>query len=765
MTQSHPECWLRYNRVASAILGLFLLLGALYSVINPVFESPDEVYHYPYIKHLADGQGLPIQDPDHKELWEQEGSQPPLYYALMAAVTRWINTDDIRQVRALNPHARIGIPLAQDNKNIVIHATDENFPWRGTVLAVQIIRLCSLLMGAGTVWCTYCLARLVLPDRPIIALGAMALNAFNPMFVFISASVNNDNLIILLASLILLALVRLLQRGGSHRSLLVIGALVGLACLSKLSGLALIPLAMGALALRRWGELDRPFNKANIMLALRQWICECLLLALPVTVIASWWYVRNFKLYGDPLGLTTMLDIFGRRDGASTLKGLWGEFRGFRISFWGLFGVVNVLLRPAWIYQVLDGLMLVMVAGLARRALQLWRARHLRDWPVFVLLGSWILIVLTALLRWTIATKASQGRLIFPAISAISLFFVIGLTTWLPQRRRTVGIGALVALLLLLSISAPFTSIRPAYARPAILAEDEMPSSARPFQATYGGVMRLLAFEVAPQQVEPGDSVTVTLYWQALAPMAENYSVYIHLFGWRGERLGQRDTYPGRGMYPTTLWSPGQVVRDTFVVPVREDAQGPTAVTIEVGLYQLETMKKLAVVDARGEPVGSPILTRIKLATTTTARAPTQVLETQFSQVVRLRGYDLDVKRWTPGAIIPLTLYWQVIGKLDRDYTVFIHLVDEHGDVVAQGDGPPMEGYYPTSFWDAEEALTDEHTLQIPLNLASGSYRLLAGFYDLTSGQRLPVLDAAGNVIGDHVMIAELSLPQEPSGE
>jgi predicted membrane-bound mannosyltransferase len=175
----------------------------------------------------------------------------------MAAVTHWINTDDIRQVRALNPHARIGIPLAQDNKNMVIHATDESFPWRGTVLAVQIIRLCSLLMGAGTVWCTYCLARLVLPDRPIMALGAMALNAFNPMFVFISASVNNDNLIILLASLILLALVRLLQRGGSHRSLLVIGALVGLACLSKLSGLALIPLAMGALALRRWGELDR----------------------------------------------------------------------------------------------------------------------------------------------------------------------------------------------------------------------------------------------------------------------------------------------------------------------------------------------------------------------------------------------------------------------------------------------------------------------------------------------------------------------------
>jgi hypothetical protein len=138
-------------------------------------------------------------------------------------------------------------------------------------------------------------------------------------------------------------------------------------------------------------------------------------------------------------------------------------------------------------------------------------------------------------------------------------------------------------------------------------------------------------------------------------------------------------------------------------------------------------MKKLAVVDARGEPVGSRYLHESAGNDYYGACAYSGSGNT-IQPGGALRGYDLDVKRWTPGAIIPLTLYWQVIGKLDRDYTVFFHLVDEHGDVVAQGDGPPMEGYYPTSFWDAEEALTDEHTLQIPLNLTSGSYRLLAGF-------------------------------------
>ena len=78
----------------SLILALFVALGVIYSVVTPIFEASDELWHYPFVKHLADGNGLPVQDANADQPWRQEGSQPPLYYALSALATFWIDTDD-----------------------------------------------------------------------------------------------------------------------------------------------------------------------------------------------------------------------------------------------------------------------------------------------------------------------------------------------------------------------------------------------------------------------------------------------------------------------------------------------------------------------------------------------------------------------------------------------------------------------------------------------------------------------------------------------
>ena len=118
----------RQKLVVAAILGLFLSLGAIYSVVDPIFESSDELSHYPYVKYMADGRGLPVQRPGEETLWDQEGSQPPLYYALAAALTSWINTDDLPIVRRINPHAQLGVPLGQDNKNMIIHTSPGAVP-------------------------------------------------------------------------------------------------------------------------------------------------------------------------------------------------------------------------------------------------------------------------------------------------------------------------------------------------------------------------------------------------------------------------------------------------------------------------------------------------------------------------------------------------------------------------------------------------------------------------------------------------------------
>ena len=86
---------LRAHPVLAALLGLFVTLAVVYSVVTPIFEAGDEVWHYPFVQYLATGHGLPVQDPNVKTAWEQEGGQPPLYYALSALATFWIDTGDL----------------------------------------------------------------------------------------------------------------------------------------------------------------------------------------------------------------------------------------------------------------------------------------------------------------------------------------------------------------------------------------------------------------------------------------------------------------------------------------------------------------------------------------------------------------------------------------------------------------------------------------------------------------------------------------------
>lgn len=778
---------LRRHQAAAAILTLFVFLGVTYSIIVPVFEAPDELYHYPFVAHLAQGGGLPIQRPVHQEMWQQEGSQPPLYYVLASALNRWLDLSDLRAIYRPNPHARVGIPLAHNNKNIVIHTDRETFPWRGAVLGIHLTRLLSLLLAVGTLLCTYHLGRVIFPEDRRVAIAALAFNAFIPMFVFISASVNNDNLVIFLSSLTLVLLVRVIRRGATPRALLRIGVIIGLACLAKLGALALIPLAGLALLLRHfdarpptsrglWNvelarsetgqsgeglrntELVRRVSANQRRVWLSRLAADYALVLLPILLIAGWWYVRNWILYDDPTGLNAMLDIVGRRPARPSLRDLAGEFEGLRINFWGLFGVVNVLLRPTWIYRVFDALTIIAMIGAPLWVWRRWRTRQPVPWREIGLLSTWMLVEFAALIRWTTETFASQGRLFFPALAPICLFLATGLRIWFPSRWQGRAVLALAAMFLTLSATAPFTSILPAYARPVILTHAEIPPTARRFDVTYGDVVRLVAFEVGKTEVRPGEELPVTLYWEALKPTTEDLSIFVQLVAGQDTILGQSDSYPGGGAYPTSMWSPGEVIRDQFMVPIHRGTRVPEAATLLAGIYRYQTQTRLPATDSRGQAVTLPVLARVKLAVPTQPQTPAHPIQANLADRVRLIGYDLPAGPVRPGAEIKLTLYWQVLNKVGGDYTVFIHLLDGNDVQIGQGDGPPLNNTYPTSFWAAGESLADAHRLTIPANAAPGRYRIAVGLYDPISGQRLPVLEPQETPPTNRIIVAALEV-------
>jgi hypothetical protein len=120
-------------------------------------------------------------------------------------------------------------------------------------------------------------------------------------------------------------------------------------------------------------------------------------------------------------------------------------------------------------------------------------------------------------------------------------------------------------------------------------------------------------------------------------------------------------------------------------------------------------------------------------------------LQARLGDQFALAGFDAP-ERIVPGQTMTVTLVWQALGETDQDVKVFVHLLDADGRVVAQSDAVPAGWTRPTSGWQAGEYVTDAHVLEIRRDMPPGEYRLVAGMYDSTTGQRLPA-EAGSDVI------------------
>ena len=576
------------------MIGLFALLAGLYSIVVPPFETPDEIWHYAFIQHLASGKGLPVSQPNTPALWRQQGVQAPGYYLAAAALTAAISQDDFPAIYGrANPHAAIGQPDATTNRNYLIHHADEGWPWRGSILALHLARLFSVLLGAVTLWATY--RALALITDPRWALLGTALVGFIPQFVFISAAASNDNAINALAALVLWRLVALIVAPPEPRysrkafgSALVLGCLLGLALLSKLSALALVALTGLTLLLAAW--------RARSWRAL---IGNGLAVGLPALAIAGWWYGRNWVLYRDPLAWNVwQANILLR-----VIPAGWGtiiaELGSLERSFWGLFGWLNVP-YPAWVYgafRVLEiGLALGLLLHVARWLISLARRnRPPFDWRWA---GGWLLILWLGLLafswvRFMRIAPAAQGRYFFPAAPSLALLLILALGGYrllglTARATRRAGWG-IAAALVLLSAVTPFWIIRPAY-RPPPPAEDAQVTAVR---AELGNQLAILGVSAEPAQLMPGETASVTVVWQALTPMRDDYSVFVHLVNEEGLTIAQADTMPGGGLLPTSQWTPGQTRAERYAVTIPTAAYTPDRGRWVVGMYDHKTGQRL----------------------------------------------------------------------------------------------------------------------------------------------------------------------------
>ncbi|MCW5865429.1 MAG: glycosyltransferase family 39 protein [Anaerolineae bacterium] len=855
------------RRLLALILSLFVLLGFSYALLTPVFEASDELWHYPMVRHLADGNPLPVQvfDPALAGPWNQEASQPPLYYTLAAALTFWIDTSDMAQVRWLNPHVDNGVITADGNINLAIHDPAAD-PWAGTLLAVRVIRLFSVLLGAATVYLTYRIAVEIAPGRPDVALPAAALNAFLPMFLFISGAVNNDNLAVPLASLALLLMIRIVtrRRGGYFpvrwTEWAAVGVVLGLAALTKEGTLGLFPLAFGTAVVAAWQRLEadgrrptadggRPTADGRRLeadgrrptadsgrrsavggrrsavgsrrslvdgrrsavggrrslvggrrslvggrrslvggrpsavggrqsavggrqSAVRSFLLALVLVAAPAAAIAGWWYARNIALYGDWLGWSAFIAVLGQRATPASLAQLWGERRGFMMSFWGLFGGVNVPM-PLWIYTVLNGFLVLCVVGflvyllrLARGEWRAWRAGHgtVRQrllWAVerhfgLIVIGLFAAAVVYGLVQWATTTWSSQGRLVFTALAALSVLMALGWAALLDLLLDLRGLlrplrsGVLLApavFLFLVAAAAPWLWIRPAYIPPAY--PGPLATTAA---VTFGDAVRLAGYEVqsGPNPLRPGDSVRVRLEWEALQPMTRDWSVFVHLNDpVLGRPIAQRDMFPGQGLLATRLLSPGQRLVNDYVLTLPSTAVAPAELELVVGLYDFATGERLPAAGADAVTLAAvPLQPRDGALPNPTSLFVEHGLE--------LVGFAVEPRRVAAGGAVAVTTYWRPSAPLPADFTFFAQIVGADTTRYAAIDTPPPT---PTSRWTPGEVYEVRLPLALDPATPPDAYPLIIGLYTRTADggfDRLQQVTPDGRLTDDFLSLTRV---------
>ncbi len=133
--------------------------------------------------------------------------------------------------------------------------------------------------------------------------------------------------------------------------------------------------------------------------------------------------------------------------------------------------------------------------------------------------------------------------------------------------------------------------------------------------------------------------------------------------------------------------------------------------------------------------------------------APLPAGAVNFDDRIALLDLAADAQAFVPGGQLPVTITWQGLSPMSENYTVFVQVLDAADRIVGQVDAWPVQGTRPTSAWRPGEVVTDPYVVQLSPDLPPGDYRVIAGLYLLATGQRLPVLDEAGNPIDDKVEV------------
>lgn len=274
----------------------------------------------------------------------------------------------------------------------------------------------------------------------------------------------------------------------------------------------------------------------------------------------------------------------------------------------------------------------------------------------------------------------------------------------------------------------------------AARADAEQAADFRPLEVEAAGVLRLDGYRLS-SRLHPGDRLDAILRWHVERD-PNNLPAEVTQFGhvvdvnWR--TWGGQD-FPG---FRRRGWAMGDEVLTWFLPTV--DPHAPRGqYWLATGMYSSYSAgdtRPLPLRDGEGHDLGGVVRLGPFTVASAVERPVAEPPRALLGRSIGWLGASAAVTSAAGERRVEVRLRWLALAPTERDYTVFVHLLDDTGKLVAQHDGPPQAGAYPTSAWQPGEEVDDLHALPIA-GLAPGAYHLIAGMYDPATQQRLPVYE------------------------
>ncbi len=697
---------------------IFVVLATAVSLIVPTFEFLDERDHYAYIQYLFLKRALPPVSTSADDY--QQYYQPPLYHTVAALAALPISAE-LEQPVAFEPNVFFTAVYDRrdnDNKNLWLHTNDDVFPFRGTARAVHVARIASVLFGAANALALLGLGREIFGESEWAA-ALVALALLLPGYVSISGALSNDNAAAFGGTLVLLFCWRLTKNPDRRCDWIALAISISIATLSKITTLFMAP-AIALTMLIAWkGSRDRRALLINFAALIAIWIAA-----------TGWWFWRNVTLYGEPTAVSVSRRQLGQGGEFSAAR-LWMSIPFIWQTFLGRFANSTVPM-PFVIYNIFAFIILLAAAGWVRRAFSPKPSRNdgIASWLVVALASACV----TGAVLYHAATNntGAAGRLLYPALAGFAALTVGGLSRLVPARyHRTMSI-AICGGMAALSTAAVYWSAQ-AVALPAQFDDFQPPQNFRALDFRYGDSITLRGYTLSTQRTNPGRTLAVTLYWETDKPLLADYVVFLQLVDERDNKIAQRDTFSGGGLFPTTRWTPNRVVADTVYLTVDPNAPTPQAFNLIGGFWNLSTGERLPI---RSDNPAAQIykLGEVVIAPeNTAAQLPPSAheLAAKFASGIQLRGCVVSAG----GS--QLALYWLATESVNKDYTVYVHLLGDAGNLIAGLDHLPMRGRFPARHWRAGDWIEDSFAMPDTDAVA----RVDVGLYASDTLERLPLIE------------------------